>query len=161
MQKSPWTHVFMVTGQNELVEADTFVGVRTYPMVSRMQELVSSGRSYIVLEPTMDLATRRKMASNARELVGRGYNYYSALQWTLTGNLHHIPGDRLTCGELIARSLLGCGRPLFTPVSVYGLPEKQQVRLLNNWATPTDILLYSTLTVCSQHLSRGKTYPLR
>lgn len=160
-QKSPWTHVFLVTGQDELVEADVFVGVRTYSMIARMRELAEGERSYVILEPALDIPSRLRIATNAKDFVGRGYNYLSALQWTLTGSLYSPIGTRLTCGELIARSCLGYGKPLFTMASVSGLPEKQQLKLLTNWATPTDILLYSTLPIHSTHLIPGRKYPLR
>ncbi len=149
--QSPWTHAFVITGEDELTEA-WFPRVRSMPLGKRMYALAQEGRRHIALElPDLTAEDRQLVAAKARSYVGRRYDVAQVLLYYALRRFWRDGDGTLVCSRLVTasyRAALGPERgDLFPPEFLAALPPELQGRrdnLINGYATPVD-LLYSCL----------------
>lgn len=146
---SPWTHAFIVTGTDELVESMPFSGVKIGSLIQRMAELKKEKRRYFVLDS--HLTTRNQklaIAEKAKSYVGLGYNVLSALYWFLFGYFFYDSHKRMICSRIITAAYQdGAQIDLFSPAKLKKLEPIHREDLENGYATPEDLLRRSILIV--------------
>jgi hypothetical protein len=144
---SPWTHVFVVTGENELTEA-WFPRVRRFAVADRMAELEEHGRRHVVLElPDITEEERAVVAAKARRYTGRYYDVGQVLLYYLFRRFWRDGEGTLICSRLVTAahfSGLGPDRGNLFPGEVLeDITEDMRHRidnLRNGYATPVDLL---------------------
>ncbi|CAN5699565.1 hypothetical protein BH23GEM3_BH23GEM3_04400 [soil metagenome] len=148
---SKWTHTFLVTGPDELIEA-WFPRVRTRTLSERTAELARDGRDYVVLElPETTDAERHAVVNKAKEYVGRFYDVGQVLLYYTLRRFWKDGEGTLICSRLVtAAHFSGLGPErgnLFPPEVLAAVPPRLEARMDNlkaGYATPDD-LLYSRL----------------
>ncbi len=146
---SRWTHVWIVTGPDELVESFFPIGVRKYSIAMRMKELKAAGRAYVVMDhPGINAVERENIAEKAKSFVGKKYNIFTLFFWVLFGRFCNLTRRKLVCSTLITASYKeGAGRDLFKLKNCHFLYKGQQADLKRGMATPPEIFLYSDLLI--------------
>lgn len=148
---SPWTHAFIVTGQDEIIESLPLIGVRTYSLNKRMEELVTEKRRYFVMD-ILDLGKleRLAVAAIARSYLGRGYNYISGLLWLLLGYFFYDSKKRMICSRVITLAYEEAFKLKLFDYKITDLDAIHQSDLRKGYATPVDLLRYSILAIDSK-----------
>jgi uncharacterized protein YycO len=142
--RSLFTHAFLVTGEDELVEA-WVPRIRRHSLSARLQELHREKRTYGVLEyPGLDELSRRTVAAKAGSYVGRRYDVLQAALYGLLGQFWRDGEGRMVCSRLIAASFIrGIGVDLFDDAFLearYPPDHPRLANLRNGYATPPDLL---------------------
>jgi hypothetical protein len=144
---SPWTHAFIVTGEDELTEA-WFPRVRRFSVAERMAELAEHSRRHVVLElPEITDEERGAVAAKARSYAGRNYDVGQVLLYYLFRRFWKDGEGTLICSRVVTAahfSGLGTARGnLFPPEHLENLSEEMRHRVDNlreGYATPVDLL---------------------
>lgn len=142
--KSKYTHAFIVTGNNEAVEA-TFPRVRKFTLNDRMAELAMQNRGYAVFDwPDIQLADRWKLAKEARSWIGKFYDIGQILIYLFTGRFFKDGIGTVVCSRLIT----GLGQKVlnfdcFTEETIAHLPEDyhRKNNLREQMAAPCDFFV--------------------
>ena len=142
--RSLFTHAFLVTGEDELVEA-WVPRIRHHSLSARLGELHQEQRAYGVLEyPGLDELSRRAVAAKAQSYVGRRYDLLQAALYWLRGQFWRDGEGRMVCSRLITASFFrGIGVDLFDDAFLnahYPPDHPRLVNLRNGYATPADLL---------------------
>jgi len=140
---SIWTHAFVVTGEDELVEA-WLPRVRTVSLSKRLADLDREGRRYVILDyPFHEPHTRRKVAHKARSYIGRWYDVGEVLHYLWKGRFREDSGSALFCSRLVTASYLsGAKINLFPRGLLDHLEHRGHPRIGNlrdGYATPADL----------------------
>jgi len=138
------THTWVVTGEDELVEA-WFPQVRATSLSKRLKQLDRQDRAVVILDlPRLDETQRNKVAEKAGSYTGRLYN---VLQAAWYGIFRDFLNDRhmksLICSRLVTAAYFsGIGVNLF-PDRIIEKHFKNSTRvgsLRRGYVTPADLL---------------------
>ncbi len=151
---SSFTHVFMVAespGKDNdglLVEA-WMPRIRVFPLKNRLYELEQAGRQAIVLdgpfrndELFID-RTRIRVVENALTHVGKRYDVGQAFLYWIGNQFRNDGEGKMVCSRLMTAAWYRNYRPLFTEDFLddkYGHMHPRYSNLMQQWATPVDIL---------------------
>jgi hypothetical protein len=154
--KSWYTHGFVVTGDNEAVEAK-FPHVTKLNIDERIRELEQDGRDYIVLDyPGITSEEREQVAQQALTYVGRLYDIWNAVLYLFI-QVWWQGTHRLVCSGLMAKSFMdGIHKPFFNMNTIPSSYNKyRRENLEKGFCTPDEVLRNSILTeIYRTHLSQ-------
>jgi hypothetical protein len=142
-----WTHVFIVVGPDEAVEA-VFPRVRLFKLSDRIAELTKAQRSWTVTDMPLTIAQKFNVVKKARSYVGRWYNLWSVLVYTVTRSFTEDGEHFLTCTRLITASYLAAGVDLLPQDVIECEPNSSYSNfntLEDGYATPDELMRYSLL----------------
>jgi hypothetical protein len=138
------THVFVVTGPDEAVEA-RFPRVRKFALQDRLYELEQQGRAYAVLDiHQLTTESREAVAAEARGYVGRFYDFGQILMFMLTRRFWQDGSGTLTCSRLVTSAYLEGARVNLFParlLSQYPPDHHRLPDLKLGYAAPVDLLV--------------------
>lgn len=152
--QSRWTHCFIVTGIDEIVEAELSGGVRTYSLKKRREELRLENRTLVSYDvPMLNRSERIRIAAQAKSYVGRPYDIITGAFWFLFGRFYHHGKRQLMCSRLVTAAYQDAiGMKLFDRRRLRGLEETHKADLMAGYCTPDDLVRYSTLRKDSQNM---------
>lgn len=143
--RSPWTHAFIVTAEDQGVEA-WFPRVRRMRVGQRLEELDRVGRAWVTLAlPGLAEGRRALLARKAESYVGRWYDVGQALLYLTTRQFRGDGEGTLVCSRLVtAAHLSGIGENLFDASIIdrhYPTGHPRRRNLESGYATPADLML--------------------
>lgn len=155
--KSRYTHCFIVTGDDQAVEA-YFPRVRTLKVSDRLAELERQGRHAVLADyqgrqfslPFFEDAARRAVADSALRFVGRYYDVLQAALYFVLGAFVNDGPKRLVCSRVVTAAYYDAlDISLFSDIEEIGadmgLAPARIAQLQKGWATPNDLMVFSTL----------------
>jgi hypothetical protein len=155
--RSWWVHGWVVTGENEGVEAAlpsiarlNSGGVKVLKIDERLEYMKSFGGDLIVMDlPNITDEQRAKVAETAKSFIGWRYGWLNCIMFALTQVWFKTTRKELVCSFLMCRSFSdGIGTRIFTEESVKQVPVDIEFRksdMLHDYATPDEIFRYSIL----------------
>lgn len=146
---SSWTHAFMVTDDDTLLESQFPDGVKERTLLERFMELQERHQDVQVLRaPELSDEQRQAVVAAGTRMVGRRYDFVQAVLFGLFRMFVDDGPKRLICSRLITEAYSEAGVDLFPPyvlASKAGTDFKRSGQLRKGWAIPEDLHDYSIL----------------
>jgi hypothetical protein len=137
------THVFVVTGPDEAVEA-VFPRVKILRLQERLDEMRKDGRAVVVMGiPEIGGVRASWAARNARSFVGRWYDIGQVFLYAILRRFVNDGAGTLMCSRLVTAAYADAGVKLFDEATLrkwYLHRNHHVVGLRNGFATPGDLL---------------------
>jgi cell wall-associated NlpC family hydrolase len=113
---SQWSHVALMDGDNHVVEANAFHGVRRITLAN----FLASSTSHEIVE--FSNADSDKVIRSAFTQIGKGYDWLAIFGLFFKRNWGQ--NSRWICSELIAWAFLDAGFPIFRSTRVHRITQE-------------------------------------